>query len=201
MTPQPKERFSVVAVASSAGGITALSTLLAGLPSNLAVPVLLVQHLDRRHETVIADVLGRRSALKVKLAEDGEKPQPGVAYVAPPDHHLLVGPTHVLDLTDTELVHFVRPSADLLLESVAGVYGDEAIAIVLTGTGVDGAMGVRAVKERGGTVIVEDPETAEFAGMPAAALATGSVDFVLPLGEIAQLVGRLVGADHDGGDA
>lgn len=186
------EVFSVVTVAASAGGITALSTLLSGLPADLPVPVLVVQHLDRRHETVIAEVLQRRSGVKVKLAEDGERASAGIVYVAPPDHHLLVAPSSVLRLTDTELVHFVRPSADLLFESVAGVYGDEAIAIVLTGTGSDGAMGVRAVKERGGTVVVQDPESAEFSGMPQAAVHTSAVDFVLPLEEIAPVVARLV---------
>jgi len=88
-------------------------------------------------------------------------------------------------LTHSELVHFVRPSADLLFESVAGSYGSRAIAVVLTGTGSDGAAGVRAIKERGGIVIVQDEQTSQFFGMPAAAIETGCADFVLPLEEIA----------------
>ncbi|MDY7103648.1 MAG: chemotaxis protein CheB [Actinomycetota bacterium] len=188
----PGDRFDVAAIAASAGGIRALSTLLGGLPTDIAVPVLVVQHLDRRHETVIAEVLGRRCALPVKLAEDAETTRPGVVYIAPPNRHLLVEPAGVLRLSDSELVHFVRPSADLLFESVAGTYGNGAIAVVLTGTGADGSMGVRAVDQRGGTVIVEDPETAEFSGMPSAAVETGAVDFVLPLDEIAGVVAQLV---------
>jgi two-component system, chemotaxis family, protein-glutamate methylesterase/glutaminase len=86
----------------------------------------------------------------------------------------------------------VRPSADLLFESVAGAYGPRAVACVLTGTGRDGAMGVSAVKSRGGTVIVQDPESAEFAGMPEAAVAGCEVDFVLPLDEIGSIVRGLV---------
>jgi two-component system chemotaxis response regulator CheB len=186
-------RFDAVAVGASAGGIKALSTVLGGLPEGLAVPVFVVQHLDRRHETVIADVLDRRCAIDVKLAADGERAAPGVVYIAPPDHHLLVGPGGLLRLSDSELVHFVRPSADLLFESAAGAYGEDVIAVVLTGTGTDGAMGAQAVKQRGGTVIVEDPETAEFKGMPRAAVDSGSVDFILPLDEIAPIVSRLVG--------
>lgn len=99
----------------------------------------------------------------------------------------------VLALTDTEMVHFVRPSADLLLESVASTYGDRAIAVVLTGTGSDGAMGADAVHGRGGTVVVQDPADAEFTGMPQAAIASGGADFVLPLKEIPAVLVGLVG--------
>ena len=184
--------YDVVAVASSAGGVTALSRLLAALPGDLPVPLLVVQHLDPRHETVIADVLQRRSALRVKLAEEGEVAKPGIVYIAPPDRHLLVGADGVLSLSGSNLVHFVRPSADLLFESVAGAYGERAIACVLTGTGRDGAMGVTAVRSRNGTVIVQDPETAEFNGMPEAAVGTGEVDFILPLDEIPPVIVGLI---------
>lgn len=186
------ERYAVVAVAASAGGITALGVLLGALPVGFPVPVLVVQHLDPRHETVIAHVLGRSTQLPVKLAEAGELARPGTIYVAPPNRHLLVGAAGLLALTDSELVHFVRPSADLLFESVAGAYGARAIACVLSGTGKDGSMGVTAVKSRGGTVIVEDPVSAEFKGMPQATADTGVVDFVLPLDEIAAVVRSLV---------
>ncbi|MGW7683472.1 chemotaxis protein CheB [Kribbella sp. NPDC054772] len=186
------DRFDIVAIASSAGGIRALTQVLGGLPSGLRVPVLVVQHLDPRHQTVIADVLGRRSPLRVKLAADGEHAKPGTAYIAPPNRHLLVGAGGELSLSSSELVHFVRPSADLLFESAAGAYGARAIACVLTGSGRDGSMGVSAVKSRGGTVIVEDPESAEFSGMPEAAVGAGAVDFVLPLGEIADVIAALV---------
>lgn len=196
-TPQvgeSDERYDIVAIASSAGGIRALVRVLGALPPEFPLPVLVVQHLDRRHETVIAEVLGRRSQLPVKLAEANEHAEPGIVYIAPPDHHLLVGAGGELTMSHSELVHFVRPSADLLFESVAGAYGARAIACVLTGSGSDGAMGVSAVKSRGGTVIVEDPETADFKGMPEAAVNTGSVDFVLPLDEIAVVICGLVDA-------
>jgi two-component system chemotaxis response regulator CheB len=179
-------------VASSAGGITALQRLLGGLPPGFPVPVLVVQHLDPRHRTVIADVLGRRVPLRVKLAEAGELARPGTVYVAPPNRHLLVGGAGVLRLTDSEPVHFVRPSADLLFDSMAAAFGTRALACVLTGTGRDGATGVGAVRSGGGTVIAQDPESAEFPGMPQAAVDTGGVDFVLPLEEIAPVMLDLV---------
>lgn len=186
------QRYAVVALAASAGGITALTRVLGELPIRFPVPVLVVQHLDPRHETVIADVLGRRTKLQVKLAESEERVQPGVVYVAPPNRHLLVTKPGVVTLTSTELVHFVRPSADLLFESVADAYGSHALACMLTGTGRDGATGIGAVKSRGGTVIVQDPATAEFKGMPEAAVANGPVDFVLPLDEIGAVIRGLV---------
>jgi two-component system, chemotaxis family, protein-glutamate methylesterase/glutaminase len=186
------ERYGVVALAASAGGIAALSRVLGELPVGFPVPVLVVQHLDPRHETVIAEVLGRRTQLRVKLAETEEYIRAGIIYVAPPDRHLLVDSTGKLTLTSSELVHFVRPSADLLFESVAGAYGPRAVACVLTGTGRDGAMGVGAVKSREGTVIVQDPASAEFAGMPEAAVAGCAVDFVLPLEEIGSVIRGLV---------
>ena len=190
----PGMPYGIVAIAASAGGITALGRVLGGLPAGFPVPVLVVQHLDPRHKTVIAEVLGRRAKMPVKLAQEGEKAEPGTIYVAPPNRHLLVGADGMLALSNSELVHFVRPSADLLFESVAGSYGPRAIACVLTGTGSDGVMGASAVKSRGGTVIAEDPETAEFKGMPEAVVASGAVDFILPLDEVAGVIRGLVEA-------
>ncbi|QBS43892.1 chemotaxis protein CheB [Nocardia sp. CS682] len=186
------DQYSVVAIASSAGGITALFKVLGALPATLPVPVLVVQHLDPRHKTVLAELLSRRTELRVKLATAGETVEAGTVYIAPPNHHLLVEPHGVLTLSGSDLVHFVRPSADLLFESVAGAYGARAIACVLTGSGSDGATGVSAVKSRGGTVVVQDPEEAEFKGMPGAAVATGDADLVVPLDEIAGVIRGLV---------
>jgi two-component system chemotaxis response regulator CheB len=105
---------------------------------------------------------------------------------------LLVNPDGTLSLSQSELVHFVRPSADLLFESVAASYKERAIAVVLSGTGSDGSMGVKAIKKMGGTVIVQDEKSSEFFGMPGAALQTGSVDFILPLDEIPSALLTLV---------
>jgi len=193
-TADPGESYGIVAIAASAGGITALGRVLGGLPADFPVPVVVVQHLDPRHKTIIAEVLGRRAKLPVTLAQQGVKAEPGTIYIAPPNHHLLVGAEGLLTLSSSELVHFVRPSADLLFESVAGAYGPRAIACVLTGTGSDGTMGASAIKSRGGTVIAEDPELAEFKGMPESVVSAGTVDFVLPLDEIATVIRGLVQA-------
>jgi two-component system chemotaxis response regulator CheB len=180
--------YDIVALAASAGGVTALGKVLGGLPSSFGVPVVVVQHLDPRHQTVIAEVLGRRAKLKVRLAAEEDWPEPGTIYIAPPDHHLLVSEDGRLTLSSAELVNYVRPSADLLFESVAARYGSRAIACVLTGSGSDGASGLAAVKSRGGTVLVEDPDLAEFKGMPDAAVKSGAADYILPLDEIASVI-------------
>ena len=188
--------FGIVAVAASAGGVQALSALIGALPANFPVPVLVVQHLDPRHDTTLAGILDRRATLRVKLAVAGEKAARGIVHLAPPDWHLLVDADGVLSLSDADRTHFVRPSADVLFESVAAAYGPRAIACVLTGTGRDGARGAQAVKARGGTVIVEDPETAAFTGMPNAAVEAGAVDLVLPLQEIPTALNNLLVANQ-----
>jgi two-component system chemotaxis response regulator CheB len=189
-------RHRAIAMAASAGGLHALTVVLASLPADLPAAVLVVQHLDPRHRSLMASLLGRRCRLPVEEAVDGGRVLPGVVLVAPPDHHLLVNADRSVSLTQTELVHFVRPSADLLFESVAATYRDRAIAVVLSGMGLDGALGVTAIKKTGGLVIAQDAQ-AEFRGMPDAAVATGSVDLVLPLDRIAEtLVDLCVAAER-----
>ncbi len=188
----PGTSFDVVALAASAGGLQALTRVLEGLPGDFGAATVIVQHLDPRHRSLIADIFGRRTSLKVKEAEEGDHLSAGMVYTAPPNRHLLVNPDGSLSLSQSELVHFVRPSADLLFESVAASYKDRAIAVVLSGTGADGSMGVRAIKKMGGTIIVQDQQTSAFFGMPGAAIEAGAVDFVLPIDEIPQALVTLV---------
>ena len=188
----PNAAFDVVAVAASAGGLKALSLVFSMLPPDFPAAVVVVQHLDPRHRSLMADILSRRTPLQVKQAEEGDRLRPGTVYIAPPDRHLLVNPDGSLSLSQSELVHFVRPSADLLFESVAASYKERSIAVVLTGSGSDGTMGVQAVKKMNGTVIAQDEKTSEFFGMPSAAIQAGQVDFVLPVEEIAFALVSLV---------
>jgi two-component system chemotaxis response regulator CheB len=188
----PRAAYDIVALAASAGGLRALDRVISALPADFPATVVVVQHLDPRHRSVMHEIIGRHTPLQVLQAEEGQKLTPGTVYLAPPDHHLLVNADATLSLTHTELVHFVRPSADLLFESAAAAYKDRAIAVVLTGTGSDGSMGVQAIKKMGGTVIVQDQEDAEFSGMPAAAIQSGSADFVLALDEIPMALVDLV---------
>ena len=184
--------FDIVALAASAGGLTALGRVLAALPEGFPVTLVVVQHLDPRHRSLMAEILSRRTSLRVKQAEDGEQVSLATVYIAPPNWHLLVNPAGTLSLSQSEVVHFLRPAADVLFASVAASYRERAIAVVLTGTGSDGAMGAQDIKKMGGTVIVQDEATAEFFGMPSAAIHSGSADFVLPLDEIAPALVTLV---------
>lgn len=190
---RPRGAFEIVALAASAGGLQALSHVLAAIPQDFPAAIVVVQHLDPRHRSLMADILSKRTRLPVKQAEEGDLLVPGAALIAPPNRHLLVNPDGTLSLSQSELVHFVRPSADLLFESAAASYKDRVIGVVLSGTGSDGSMGVRAIKKMGGTVIVQDEKSSQFYGMPGAAVQTGSVDFVLPLDDIPQALVTLVG--------
>ena len=189
---QRPSAFDIIAIAASAGGLSAVRQLLAALPGDFPAAIVVVQHLDPRHRSLMAEILSRRTNLRVKEAQDGERLDAGTVYIAPPNRHLLVNADRTLSLTQTELVHFVRPSADLLFESVAASFKERAIAIVLSGTGGDGAMGVKAINKMGGTVLAQDEKSSEFFGMPGAAMATGCVDFMLPLEEIPSALITLV---------
>jgi two-component system chemotaxis response regulator CheB len=194
----PNAAFDLVALASSAGGLNALSHVLSALPPDFPAAIVVVQHLDRRHRSLMADILSRRTPLVVEEAVAGAPLRAGRVAIAPPDQHLLVNPDGTLSLSQAQLVHFLRPSADLLFESVAASYKDRAIGVVLTGSGSDGARGVSAIKRMGGTVIAQDQATSEVFGMPGAAIRTGSVDYILALDEIAPSLVTLVRAETIG---
>lgn len=172
----------------SAGGIGALEVLFEGLPAELDAAVLVVIHLAPLAPSVLPAILGRRTPLPVERAEDGMALAPGVVRVAPPDAHLLVDANGRLRLDHSELVHHVRPSADVLLLSLARNHTGPCTAIVLSGTGIDGAAGTAAVKRAGGRVLAQDEATSQYFGMPGAAILAGGVDEVLPLDGIAPAV-------------
>jgi two-component system chemotaxis response regulator CheB len=174
-----------VALAASAGGLAAVSQILSQLPAGFPAPILVLQHQDPRHRSWLTEILARRTELRVTQVRGGERLAAGTVFLAPPGHHLLVAVDGTLSLSDTARVRFVRPSADVLFASLAESWDGGAIAVVLSGTGKDGADGVCAIKSRGGTVIVQDEASAEFFGMPNAAIQTGMADQILPLGAIA----------------
>lgn len=177
-------RRVVIGVASSAGGVDSLLALTGALPTAFPATILIAQHLGPSPTSHLASILARRCSIPVRAAVDGELVEPGVIVVCPPGAHLEVRQGPRLWLTQEGPLHFVRPSADRLFESLARTCGRDAIAVVLSGSGTDGAAGVLAVKSAGGTVIVEDGTTARFSGMPDAAIRTGAADMVLPIQEI-----------------
>lgn len=183
----------VIGIATSAGGLSALSRLLSALPPTLNAAILVVQHLDPARPSHLADILGRRTPLPVKQAATDDHLHVGAVFIAPPGAHILVDPEGTISLSHRPPVHFVRPAADRLFESMAGSFGPQAVAVVLTGTGHDGATGAQAVKRAGGRVIVQDESTSEFFGMPKSAIDAGQVDEILPLDQIAPALTALCG--------
>ena len=176
-------RYGLVAIAASAGGFTALQSLLSSLPRNLPVPVAVVLHRARRQEDLLPLVLGRSSVLPVRLVEPGQPVQPGTVYLAPADAHLVVARDRRFGVVDGKRIRHVFSSANPLFTTAADVLGP-VIGVVLTGMGRDATDGVQAVKQAGGTVIAQDEATSEWFSMPRSAIATGAVDFVLPLDRI-----------------
>ena len=136
----------------------------------------------------MADVIGRSSALAVKDAEDKEEVRPGYAYFAPPNYHLLEERNGSLALSVDGKVNWSRPSIDVLFESAVYAFAPALIGVILTGASSDGARGIRLIKEHGGLTIAQDPVTAAHPEMPQAAIDTGSVDKVLTLKEIGELI-------------
>lgn len=179
----------LVVVGSSAGGIEALSTLLSTLPADFPAPIVVAQHIDRRRQSHLGEILARCGPLPVRTVAGMEGLENGVVYVVPADRDVEVT-DHSVVLRSREQTR-PKPSVDLLLASAARIYRDDLIAVVLTGTGSDGAAGAEAVKSFGGTVIVQNPATAPFPGMPMAVPPT-AVDMVAEIEAIGPLLGRLL---------
>ena len=186
----------VIAMAASEGGLKALSVILSSLPADFPAAIAIVMHLSPHHESILAEILDSRSDLEVKQAKRGDVLCPSCVFVAPPNHHLLVGKSGCLKLSSSsaEKVNYSRPSAEPLFVSVAKAYQRNAIAVVLTGGDGDGSFGVQIIKDEGGMVIAQDRPTSQNFSMPETSIKTGDVDFILPLDEIAPKLMELVGA-------
>jgi two-component system, chemotaxis family, protein-glutamate methylesterase/glutaminase len=182
----------VVGIACSAGGLTALQSILSQLPKDFPVPIVIVQHIAPDRHSLMPEILARTSPMRIKSAEQGETVSAGTVYIAPPNYHLLVDEEEKIDLSSADAVRYLRPCADVLFESMAKVYGKDTIAIVLSGTGSDGSRGIQAVKEAGGYIIAQDESSSAFSGMPHSAIQTGAVDEVIPLPGIATHLLKLV---------
>ena len=180
----------LIVVGASWGGLHAVGRLLAQLPAGQLgdAAIVVAQHRSAdSEEGVLAELLQTAGSLRVTDADDKQPIDPGRAYLAPPDYHLLVEPGRFA-LSVDERVQFARPSIDVLFESAADAYGDRVIGIVLTGANADGAVGLARIKAHGGKTVVQDPASAERAAMPLAAIAELEPDAVLPLEEIAPYV-------------
>jgi two-component system chemotaxis response regulator CheB len=179
------DKATAVVVGASAGALEALSAILPSLPHEYPFPVFAVVHQPPDKDSILARLLGGKSRVRVREAEDKEPIEPGTVYLAPPDYHLLVERDGHLSLSSDEPVHFSRPSIDVLFESAADAYGAGLVGVVLSGANQDGARGLRAVAEAGGVALVQRPDTAFASMMPSAALEAVPSARSLTLSEIA----------------
>src|SRR5829696_8916114 len=179
-----------IVVGASAGGVQALIRFVADLPADLPAALFIVLHVSPNIPSLLPGILARASSLRVAHAIDGEAIRHGTIYVAPPDQHLIIEDGHVkLVHGPKEILH--RPSIDALFRSAARWAGPRVIGVVLTGARDDGKVGMRAIKQRGGITIVQDPYEAAFPSMPMKVMQEIKVDYSLPLREVAPLLSEI----------
>jgi two-component system chemotaxis response regulator CheB len=190
-----KRKIDMVVIASSTGGPKALSKFVSFLPENFPVPIVIVQHNSTGFDKSFAQWLDTHTALKVKVAEEGEIPRPGTIYIAQTDKHLLLqgsaGKDCILCYNDDEPDNNQKPAANILFKTAAQSLKQSVISVVLTGMGSDGASGTQEIRKMGGITLAQDEETSLIYGMPKAAAETGCVDKILPLEKIPEELIRL----------
>ncbi len=194
---EPKVRLrksrKIVVIGTSTGGPRALQQIIPLLPSSLDAAILVVQHMPSGFTKSLAERLNMQSMIRVREAKEGDIVEPGIILIAPGDYHMVVkqqtqnGKTvEVIALNKGQKVQGVRPSIDVLLNSVASVYGSDALGVILTGMGSDGCVGIMNLKKAGGKAIAEDESTCVVYGMPRAIIEHNLADFILPINRIAE---------------
>ncbi|MFY9968563.1 MAG: chemotaxis protein CheB, partial [Roseiarcus sp.] len=178
--------FPIVAIGASAGGLDACRKLLDALPAHNGMAFIIVQHLDPSHDSMMVDLLAGHTSMPVLLATDGMRIERERVYVIPPGVYLSVDEKGSLRLSKPQARHGARLPFDFLLNSLARHHGARSVCVVLSGTGADGSVGLKAVKASGGLAIAQDIGEADYDGMPRSAIATGGVDLVLRVAKIAE---------------
>jgi two-component system CheB/CheR fusion protein len=188
--PRVSHRFPVVGIGASAGGLEAVTSLLKELPPNLGIAYVLVLHLDPARESKVSEILARTTTISVRQAEDGTRVEPDRIYVIPPNCDMTID-HWVLHLRDREAHRSANTTIDTFLRSLAVSHGSDAIGVILSGTASDGTLGLAAVKGEAGITFAQEPSSAKYDGMPASAIASGCVDFVLTPAGIANEIARI----------
>ena len=180
----------VIVIGFSAGGVNAMASLVAGLPGNLPAAVFVAHHFPATSVSALPDILRRSGPLPASHAVHNERIEPGRIYIAPPGRHMLIGRDRVqLSRGPRENGH--RPAIDPLFRTAARFYGPRVVGVLLSGSLDDGSVGLMAVKQHGGTAVVQDPDEALHDGMPRSGMARVEVDYILPIAEIGRLLIRL----------
>lgn len=182
----------VIALGTSSGGPRALKEVVPMLPANLPAGMVIVQHMPAGFTRSLADRLNHESKIRVKEAEDGDKIEPGLALIAPGNYHLEIEKGGIVRLNQKPTLWGVRPCVDYMMETMAPIYRNQIIGVILTGMGRDGANGMGAIKQYGGQTIAQDEETCLVYGMPRAVVDRGNADHVLPLHDIPHKIVQLL---------
>src|SRR6201984_257478 len=188
-SPLRHDSFPVVGLGASAGGLDAFRRLLGALPAGTGMAFVLIQHLDPTHASMMVDLLAGHTPMPVQQAADGMPLEREHVYLIPPGSYLSIR-DGALRLSEPLERHGARLPYDFFLRSLAEELGERAICVILSGTGGDGSLGLKAVKEKGGLVIAQDPDEAEYDGMPRSAILTGAVDLVLPVPKIPETLAK-----------
>ncbi len=188
-----------VLIGGSAGSLDPLRTILSGLPEDLHAAVFVAIHIEPHSDRMLVDIMQKYCKMPMKYPLDEEYYIPSIVYVAPPGHHMLLSGRKVW-IFPANFVYYPKPNIDLMLQSAANEFGNKAIAVILSGLGTDGSVGVRAIKEKGGTTIVQSVETAKAGGMLEAAIKSGSVDYVMPPEVMPSTIERLARGDLEDGE-
>ena len=183
--------YAAVVIGASAGGTAPLSAILQALPANYSLPVIVVQHLHPQQEGPAIFYKSKCCQINLKEAAEKEALLAGWVYFAPPNYHLLVEDDRTFALSVDPKVNYSRPSIDVLFESASEVYGALLVGVVLSGANEDGANGLKAIQDRGGLAVVQDPASAEMPYMPQAALAVVQADYTLLPEQIGALLCKI----------
>jgi two-component system CheB/CheR fusion protein len=177
------KNFPIVGIGSSAGGLEALELFFSNVPPDTHMAFVIIQHLSPRHKSIMADILMKYTPMNVLQMEDGQQIKPNCVYLNPPDKNVAIlnRRLHLMEPTET---HGVNLPIDCFFRSLSEDQAEKAICIILSGTATDGTLGLKAIKGEGGMAMVQDPDSAKYAGMPSSAIATGLVDFILPVEKI-----------------
>ncbi|MEO6903790.1 MAG: chemotaxis protein CheB [Bacteroidia bacterium] len=186
-----KNNCNIIAIGGSAGSLEVLLKILPNLKTTLKFAVVIVLHRKKTSDTTLLDLLNSRTDLPVREVEDKDIITAGTIFIAPPDYHLLAESNNTFSLDYSEKINYSRPSIDPTFETIADVYKKNALAILLSGANADGVNGLKAIKNNGGVVIVQNPETAEVPYMPEQAILNVDVNYVLNVDQIIEFINGL----------
>jgi len=174
----------LIVIGGSAGSLQIILNFLAAIPRDFPLPILIVLHRNGVFESNLEELFASRTKAPVKEVEEKELIMPGTIYICPADYHVLLEKDRTFSLDYSERVHFSRPSIDVTFRSAADAFGEELVALLLSGGNADGVDGLQYIKTRGGVAVVQDPATAEVPYMPQQAVTRGEIDFIVPAIEI-----------------